>query len=192
MQNLNVESTEIISRKIALKNGLKTYYTGKKCPNEHLCNRYVANYACVECMKINAIDWKDSNPERINELKRISHSLNYNNYKEKKANYYIINKKSAILALAKNRAIKKGMDFNITIDAILWPDVCPVLGIKIDYEVRGSHTNNSPTLDRLDNTLGYVIGNVNVISFRANSLKSNATYEEIKKLSDFMSRKCGI
>lgn len=59
------------------------------------------------------------------------------------------------------------------------PTHCPVLGIKL-----GScgKDDNSPTIDRVNNDLGYVPGNVRVISWRANRLKSNGTLEEFEKI----------
>lgn len=44
---------------------------------------------------------------------------------------------------------------------------------------------DSPTLDRLDNTKGYVRGNVIVVSYRANRLKSDATIYELRRLAEF-------
>ena len=60
---------------------------------------------------------------------------------------------------------------------------CPLLGIELSYEkFEGNTPNNYATLDRIDSTLGYEEGNVQIISFRANTLKSNATLEELKLL----------
>lgn len=50
----------------------------------------------------------------------------------------------------------------------------------------GGGRHNSPSLDRRDPSLGYVKGNVGVISDRANLLKSNMTLEELKKLVSYM------
>jgi hypothetical protein len=41
----------------------------------------------------------------------------------------------------------------------------------------------SPTLDRIDNSKGYIVGNVWVISMRANRLKSDATVDELMMLA---------
>ena len=41
-------------------------------------------------------------------------------------------------------------------------------------------TRNSPSLDRIRLELGYVKGNVRVISGRANLLKNDATIEELE------------
>lgn len=87
---------------------------------------------------------------------------------------------------AKMRALKKGLDFTITLDDIVIPDLCPVLGIRLESKVgkdkkRGA-SHNSPTLDRINPNLGYVLGNVQCISWRANKLKSDATLQELRLL----------
>lgn len=92
--------------------------------------------------------------------------------------------KKSMLSAARHRAQKCGHEFNLTEEDLQIPDVCPVLGIAI-FPKRGGKTGpgpNSPSLDRLDNTLGYIKGNVQVISHRANGLKSDATIEELRKV----------
>jgi hypothetical protein len=39
----------IISRKEARALGLTHYFTGKRCKRGHVAERYVCDYACVEC-----------------------------------------------------------------------------------------------------------------------------------------------
>lgn len=41
----------IISRKDAIAQGLKFYFTGKPCSNGHLCERDVAEWRCIECRR---------------------------------------------------------------------------------------------------------------------------------------------
>lgn len=96
---------------------------------------------------------------------------------------------------AMERARKKGIEFTITKDDVVIPEVCPILGIPI---VAGTGrvsddpanklvgaTDNSPSLDRIHNHLGYVSGNVIVISWKANYLKNIATLEELVLLGEF-------
>ena len=83
-----------------------------------------------------------------------------------------------MLERAKSRSKIKQLDFNLEISDIFIPDVCPVLGIKLQ---RGTDviSDSTPTLDRIIPDLGYVKGNVVVISAKANRIKSNANYEEL-------------
>lgn len=79
---------------------------------------------------------------------------------------------------SKSRAKKVGLEFNLDISDIVIPKLCPVLLIEL---IRGRDTglDNSPSLDRIDNTKGYIKGNVHVISNRANTLKNNASVGEL-------------
>lgn len=87
-----------------------------------------------------------------------------------------------MLKRASDRAKERGFEFNLTETDLVIPDVCPVLGLVLKVST-GNAKPNSPALDRIDNTKGYVKGNVRVISNRANSLKSDATKEELKLLA---------
>lgn len=81
---------------------------------------------------------------------------------------------------AKARAKARGIPFDISADDVTWNDVCPVLGIPITYQRNKGHggDHNSPSLDKINNSLGYIKGNVRIISNRANKLKNDMTREE--------------
>lgn len=89
---------------------------------------------------------------------------------------------NTILAQAKSRAKRLGLSFDIDIDDINIPEVCPVLKIPIKKNVVSGWHDNSPSLDRIDNCKGYTKGNVRVISNRANRLKCDATLNELEAL----------
>ena len=79
---------------------------------------------------------------------------------------------------ARSRAKQKNLPFdNITPADIKIPDLCPVLGIKLRIN-EGQSGPDSPSLDRIDPSLGYVKGNVRIISHRANQLKNDASLHE--------------
>ena len=86
-----------------------------------------------------------------------------------------------MLLSAQKRAEERGLPFNLDISDIQIPDVCPVLGIPLKVGTRKSHWD-APTLDRIIPEQGYVKGNVCVISWRANWLRSNASVEELEKV----------
>jgi|688.fasta_scaffold192409_5 hypothetical protein len=94
-----------------------------------------------------------------------------------------IDEVSAMWSRAKYRAKQKGLDFTIEQKDIIIPDKCPLLGIPLEcHRGKGSQQGNSPSLDRIDPTKGYIKGNVWVISNRANTLKNDATLQELELL----------
>ena len=86
-----------------------------------------------------------------------------------------------MLRCARYRARKFGVPFDLTLDDIVIPAQCPILGIPLLVGNKGS--DNSPTLDRTRPELGYVKGNVSVMSSRANRAKSNLSPEELLRLA---------
>lgn len=95
-----------------------------------------------------------------------------------------------MLKIAKKRADDKGVPFDIEPSDLTMPDVCPVLGIefKWGFGKMGWRNMHSPSLDRIKPQLGYVRGNVRVISIRANHIKGNATISEMQAVLDYMKR----
>jgi hypothetical protein len=93
-----------------------------------------------------------------------------------------------MLIRSRARAKKLGLQFNLEECDIIIPDVCPVLGIPLYFSNTGKKgaTNNTPTLDRADNSKGYLKGNVFVISSRANLLKRDAEEWELRAIADYM------
>jgi len=65
---------------------------------------------------------------------------------------------------------------------------CPILGIEIHKFSPGVNgpQSNSISLDRVNNSRGYIKGNVCFISQKANSLKRDATLEELEKIVNYM------
>lgn len=105
---------------------------------------------------------------------------------EKRRAYKARNFPKYLWSRAKYRASKSGLDFNIEVEDVVIPTFCPVFGIPL-IPFSGRCSPNVPTIDRIDNTQGYVKGNIIVVSFRANSLKRDATLDELSKLVDFYS-----
>lgn len=98
------------------------------------------------------------------------------------------NKPAETMIVKKRSDAKRlGVDFNITVEDLLpLPTHCPVLGIELDYAVGKGRAFNGPSIDRKDPNKGYLSGNVAVISKRANTLKSNASVDELQRILKYM------
>lgn len=81
-----------------------------------------------------------------------------------------------------NGAYTRGGASEIIAEDIILPRVCSLLGVELEYN-NSVATNHSPSLDRIDPTKGYVLGNIEVISFLANRMKNNATPEQLIKFA---------
>lgn len=105
---------------------------------------------------------------------------------ERREHQRISNIRNLILNTAKYRAKRDGLDFDIELSDIVIPDICPILGIPIFRSTTGRVCNNSPSLDRVDNTQGYLKHNVRVISNKANAMKRDNSIETLERLLQYM------
>lgn len=98
-----------------------------------------------------------------------------------------------VMANARKRAKDYNLDFDIDVDYLLsiYPEdnLCPVLEIEMSFRNEGitGPVNNSPSLDRIVPSLGYVKGNVIFVSTLANQIKSSATPDQIRRVWEFYS-----
>lgn len=128
-------------------------------------------WCCKECY--------ESNKELSNNNFRKKYDLNfretiYTQKRESRLRNFI----HAMWKAAKVRAESKGIEFNIEESDITIPDKCPLLETPLVFGTKDSY-DYSPSLDRIDNTKGYIKGNIWVISKKANTMKSSATFEEL-------------
>lgn len=93
--------------------------------------------------------------------------------------YHLNNLEHVMHTGAKIRARRSNLEFNIEYSDIVIPGICPLLEIPI---FRGTNIvkGNSPSLDRIDTTKGYIKGNVRVISYKANTMKNDASPETLR------------
>ena len=126
---------------------------------------------CKNCRSEWFKRWYDTNPEaqRVRAQK-----------------FRINNIERYLLQGAKARAKRDNLEFNITLEDITpLPTHCPVFNIPLFVAKRGEKFHNSYSLDRIDNTKGYIKGNVLVISRKANILKSDMDLSTMKRLYEF-------
>lgn len=81
---------------------------------------------------------------------------------------------------------KNGIPFDLEASDLVIPEICPVLGIPLKVSEDSGPKYNSPSIDRIRPELGYVKGNIAVISQKANQIKNNATLEELGQVYNWL------
>lgn len=85
-----------------------------------------------------------------------------------------------LLQRAKQRSKQFNIPFNLEIEDIIVPDKCPIFGFRIERNIGQPIAKyNSPSIDKILPELGYTKGNIQIISKKANVMKSNATPKEL-------------
>lgn len=88
---------------------------------------------------------------------------------------------------ARQRAKRKGMEFDLSPCDVIIPPMCPILHIPlVVYKGSSGGRPNSPSLDRIDNNKGYILGNVWVISSLANMMKNAASPSELRRFAHWV------
>ena len=151
--------------------GIKKWYACQHCGKEFIRKQKNSKWCSTLCgNRARNRTYYNKSPERTRER-----------FKQSR----ITQRESLMLSRCKYRAKQSGLPFNLTKDDIVIPEFCPVLGIKlrqmaIDEEPKRGYHPQAPSLDRIIPELGYVKGNVRVISARANLLKNDATVLELE------------
>lgn len=129
-------------------------------------------WCCKECL--------DSKPNISSNNFRKTYDKEFRDriYKQKRESR-IRNYRHYIWNQCRNRARRKGIEFNLTESDIVVPKICPILEIPLEYGVKSNY-DSSPSIDRIDNTKGYIKGNVWIISEKANKMKNSATLKELQ------------
>jgi regulator of replication initiation timing len=158
-------------RKHAIEAGVDFYTTGLPCLNGHIGSRRTKDSSCIECEK------------------QRRKSDYFEKYKTDDAAF-----KKQFYDL-RGRAKAKGVPFSIELDDIDRPEFCPVLGTKLRYginhnteEAKWKKHPDRASFDKVIPSLGYVPGNVFIISLEANRLKSNASLEQLEALVNYIKR----
>ena len=94
--------------------------------------------------------------------------------------YFEKDPRRTLLNSARSNAKKKGIEFNIILEDIVLPELCPFFNFPLTC-IRGEgRIPSNYSIDRIDSSKGYIKGNIQIISNLANVMKNNATIFQLK------------
>lgn len=125
-------------------------------------------------LKLQRAAWKEANIDRV----KATAKAYRDSTSEIAKNYRDSHKDKLYFLSLKSRAVKKGLEFSLVEEDVLGVTVCPVFGFPLVRSSNGP-SYDSPSVDRIDNTKGYVKGNIQIMSYLANSMKRDATDEQL-------------
>jgi len=148
-------------------------------------------YICKTCESIRKRRYYLENKQEILEQQKEYYLKNSDEISKKAIKFrekdYPENLEKYVLIRAKQRAKKNGLAFNLTIDDIIIPDNCPILDIPLIISKGNKGPKpNSPSIDKINPDLGYIKGNIWIISHLANTMKNCATDEQLLKFSQWV------
>ena len=152
-------------------------------------NRYKICEECNQSLNLNKfslIEKWNPNSDTKNICKKCSAKLNEKNRRNRDWKF---DAKKVLYDNAKQRAKKSNIEFTLTKEDVIIPDTCPVFGFALKREDRETWMC-APSIDRIDNTRGYVKDNIIIVSRRANILKKDATINELIKLANYYEHLC--
>lgn len=99
-------------------------------------------------------------------------------------NFMDIDPRRRMIFAARQRAKRDGRECTLKPEDIKMPDDCPILGIPLESSTAerrktSAETDNSHSLDRVNNEGGYTPDNILVVSNKANKLKRDGDIQDI-------------
>lgn len=186
---MNTENA-LISRDAAKAAGLNYYYTGKPCKHGHFSKRFVRSTHCHACDLVRGARNRAKPHYRAVQRRAAARweKENREHVRAQRLTRHMANPITRIYTNLKASAKYKGREFNLERSDLSAPEYCPALGIKLNYSYQGKGGAalwDSPSVDRIDSSKGYIKGNVIVVSMLANAIKQNATPEQILAVGEF-------
>ena len=172
-KELNVDRKEIGK----IRKSLNLPVTCKTTPYKEFIIECVNNGWC-DSMIAKKLNISNSNVQYIRKklnLKTNFIERNYSTREDRIKGYMIRNLKGS--------AKRRNLEFNLEYTDITLPKYCPILEFELDYSKNISYAINTPTVDRINNSKGYIKGNVIVISRLANAMKNEADFDQLKLFS---------
>lgn len=143
------------------------------------------NYKCSECHREH-----DRNKKKANYKPEKQKYINARQLKKIKENDPVRYSAQKMVYGAKQRARKLNLPFDLTVEYLIgiMPERCPVFDEKLLYGGEGCRTKFTASIDKIKPELGYIKGNVQIISNLANMMKQNASFKELVKFANWIMR----
>ena len=93
--------------------------------------------------------------------------------------YVPSNLQKVICLKASISARRRGLEYNLKPEDIVISETCPYLKIKLSYNKKDSKKPFYYSIDRIDSSKGYIKGNVRIISLLANTMKNEASSDQL-------------
>lgn len=126
----------------------------------------------IRLARISALNNRDRINARRREITVSNHVVRDRIRKVKRLSYWR-NKTTTMLCNARKSTKERGIECSINKSDIIIPELCPIFNVPFDQG------RFAASLDRLDNSKGYVKGNIWVISKLANRMKNDGSLIEI-------------
>jgi hypothetical protein len=165
---------------------------------------------CRTCTIVTNKKWKKANSQQSKELSKKYYNKNRQSIRERARGSYANgagqqwyqNNKERILSArkgldgtilsmfrsARSRAKKENIPFDLTVEYLhkIATENCPVTNKPMDWNGEENNSLNRPSLDKIIPELGYVQGNVAIISYRMNTKKNNLLETELVQLLQYV------
>ena len=139
----------------------------------------IGNYTGIKTVESPYDRWKKSNSEGFTKSRAKQKIRDKKQYELDKDNE--VRGRHRFFIQLKARARKANLPFDLEESDLIIPDVCPVLGIPLKGWLQNTKAEaNSPSIDRIVSAKGDVKGNVQIISWRANKLRADASVQELE------------
>ena len=130
-------------------------------------------------------EWRKNNPEKVKAIRQKQQDSGYCHAYNKSYRATLICKYSQLKSKARVRKIQFDLEKDIFIKWLKNIKHCIYCNIEVTRGIKGNR-KNWQTIDRMDNKLGYFIGNIVCSCYRCNILKSDDisffTMREIGKI----------
>jgi len=152
---------------------------------------------CTKCHIEKPFDEFEPRPERKSgyypscyDCKAIQRTEKYNRMKSESPIEHWIKRN---FDNVKHRAKTIGLDFDLDKDYLrqllhTQKNACEYCKVNFEMQATWKTRSTAPSIDRLVPRIGYVRLNVVVACYRCNTIKNNATFKELKMLSDGLER----